>query len=146
MIYLGADHGGYAMKEDIKKWLDRRGVGYVDCGALSFDHGDDYPSIADAVAKKVALQKKNRGIILCRSGNGVAIAANKTRGIRAAVCWNAPSARKSVEDDHANILSLPSDYVTTAEAKKIVRAWLDARPSTADRHVRRVRAINSLLK
>jgi len=129
------------MKELLKTWLDERGVGYVDCGAFERNPKDDYPQFAHAVASKVAQNKKHKGILICRSGNGVAMAANKTRRIRTAVCWSMRSARKSVEDDHANILALPSDYISGADAKKITRAWLEARPSRAERHERRVQNI-----
>ncbi|MBI4122465.1 MAG: RpiB/LacA/LacB family sugar-phosphate isomerase [Parcubacteria group bacterium] len=144
MIYLGADHAGYTLKERIKAYLDVRSISYVDMGAGEMAPADDYPDYAAAVAKKVGASREVRGILLCGAGNGMAIAANKFRGVRAAVAWNAYTAKKSVEDDHANVLVLAARVLAEREALGVVRAWLAAKPSKAQRHVRRVGKIKKL--
>lgn len=146
MIYLGADHAGYKLKERIKAYLDARSISYVDMGAGEMAPDDDYPDYAAAVAKKVGASALARGILLCGAGNGMAIAANKFRGVRAAVAWNAYTAKKSVEDDHANVLVLAARVLTARGALEVVRAWLVAKPSNARRHVRRVGKVKKLEK
>jgi len=144
MIYLGSDHGGYELKEKIKQNFDRRGVSYVDMGPTELDPEDDYPDFAAAVARRVAKSKKDRGILICRSSNGMAMAANKVKGIRAGIAWNTETAEKSVEHNHANVLCLSADGVSKSQNIKIITAWQKARPSKVSRHVRRVKKINKL--
>lgn len=142
MLYIGADHRGFEFKEKIKILLDKRGEKYVDCGSAKLKAGDDYPLVAKEVAKKVAKDDKNHGILLCGSGNGVAIAANKVSGVRAAVAWDAKVAARAVLEDHANIIAIPADFLSWPKAKAIVEAFLRAKPSKAARHVRRVKQIS----
>lgn len=142
MLYLGADHRGYNLKEEIKKYLDELKMKYEDVGALSLDEADDYPDYAKEVAKKVSdAPEEHRGILLCGSGVGVNIVANKFDGIRSALAWNEKIAKTSRIDDNANILSLPADYLTTEEAKKIVRTWLETPFTREERHYRRIQKI-----
>ena len=147
MLYIGADHGGYQLKEQLKKWLVKQKVEYIDVGAPALADGDDYPVYAEKVAQGVSVApEKQLGLLMCRSGQGVAITANKMKGVRAAVVWNEEEAVASKNDDHANILCLPSDYVSFVKAKKIVKAWLDTSFSKEERHVRRVKMITKLEK
>jgi RpiB/LacA/LacB family sugar-phosphate isomerase len=141
MIYLGADHAGYKLKEKIKIYFDKHNVSYADLGAEEYDKDDDYPDYAKLVAKKVSESKDVRGILICGSGNGMAITANKVKKVRAAVAWNINTAKMSVKDDHANILVLGARELNSFKAKKIVKTWLSSEPSKAKRHVRRVRKI-----
>lgn len=143
-MYLGADHAGFNLKEKVKAYLDKQGVSYADLGALAYDKNDDYPEYAAQVARKVAKSAKARGILLCGSGNGMAIAANKVKGARAAVAWDSFSAKKSVQDDHANIMALPAWDITEQLAVVAVKEFLAAKPSTAARHKRRVGKIKKL--
>lgn len=144
MIYLGADHNGFVHKEKIKQYLDGRSIAYIDLGPFELDPGDDYPDYAFLVARKVASDKKARGILLCGTGNGMAIAANKWRGIRAALVWNKKTARLAAEDDHANILVLPAWLVDSKLLLEITASWLKSRTSRAARHLRRVGKVNKL--
>ncbi len=144
MIYLGADHAGFSLKEKIKAHLEKAAARYADLGAFAYDKDDDYPDKASEVAKKVAKDPKARGILVCGTGNGMAIAANKTKGVRAAVAWDSYSAKKAVQDDAANILALPARDITEQLALAAVTAYLSEKPSPAARHKRRVNKIRKL--
>ena len=146
MIYIGADHGGYALKEKIKMWLAEEAIETEDLGAVAFNTDDDYPDFIIPVAQKVVSNPGSLGIILGRSGNGEAIAANKVKGARAAVCLNERMAVKAKDDNNANILSLPGDYIDPEVAKKIVKIFLDTPFSNAERHVRRLKRIEEFEK
>lgn len=144
MIYLGADHGGYSLKEDLKIWLAENNIPVEDLGADSFNPEDDYPDFIIPVAKKVALNEDNLGLVIGRSGNGEAIAANKVRGIRAAVCLNEEMARKAKEHNNANILSLGADYISVNEAKQILKVFIETSFSGDERHKRRIEKIKKI--
>jgi ribose 5-phosphate isomerase B len=144
MIYLGADHAGYKLKEHIKQYLEKRSISYADLGATELNLGDDYTDFAVVVARKIASEPKARGILFCGTGNGMAIAANKIKGVRAAVGWDAYSSEKAVEDDSAHIIALPARDISKRTARKAIKAFLDARVSRATRHVRRVNKIQKL--
>ncbi len=145
MIYIGSDHGGFKLKEDIKKFLHSRNMSLKDLGAKKFVDDDDYPQYAVAVAKQVGKNPdKNRGILICRSGQGVCIAANKLKGVRAALAWNERVAKHSRNDDDTNILCLASDFISPEAAEDIVSAWLDTPFSYEDRHIRRIKEIKKL--
>lgn len=146
MLYLGADHAGYKLKEKIKKYLDKQGTEYVDAGATRQKADDDYPDYAAAAARQAASKKEARAILACGTGIGMAIAANKIKGIRAAVVWSAYAARKAVEDDHANVITLPSRLISDKESLAAVAAFLEAKPSRLARHLRRVNKIKNLEK
>ena len=144
MVYLGADHGGYNLKEDLKIWLTENNIPLEDLGADSFNPEDDYPDFIIPVAKKVALNEDNLGLVIGRSGNGEAIAANKVRGIRAAVCMNEEMARKAKEHNNANVLSLGADYISVDEAKQILKVFIETPFSSDERHKRRIEKIGKI--
>lgn len=123
-IYIGADHGGFKLKEEIKVWLSEWHFEYEDVGAMHYIIDDDYPDYAWEAASKVGTNLGSLGVLACRSGQGGCIVANKVRHVRAALAWNEKSAISAKKDDDANILCLPADYITTEEAKKIVHAFL----------------------
>lgn len=145
-IYLGADHGGWEYKNQIAEHLRHQGHTVVDCGAVTFEDGDDYPRYAYAVATKVLGDDTEdpRGILVCGSGEGMAIAANRVRGIRAMVAWSPAVARESRQDNDCNVLSLPARFIDIDTTLAIVDAWLDEPFSGADRHVRRLGQIEEL--
>ncbi|MBI2010538.1 MAG: RpiB/LacA/LacB family sugar-phosphate isomerase, partial [Candidatus Chisholmbacteria bacterium] len=136
--------GGFELKEKIKQWLGEWGHEVVDHGAFRLDATDDYPDFVVPAAKAVSQDKAALGIVLGRSGNGEAIAANKMKSIRAAVCVNVEMARKAREHNDANVLALGGDYVSEAEAKEIVRTFLETPFSGDERHVRRLEKIMAL--
>lgn len=144
MIYLGADHGGYQLKEELKNWLVENNIPAEDIGAHFLDPEDDYPDFIIPVAKRVTADPNSLGIIIGRSGNGEAIVANKIKGIRAALCLNEEMARKAREHNDANIISLGADYISTDTALIIVKAFINASFSNEERHIRRIEKINKL--
>lgn len=147
MIYLAADHGGYNLKEEIKKGFDEAGISYEDLGAHKLTPDDDYPDFAIPAAKKVSEDpENNKAILICRSGTGEVIVANKFPNVRASLSWNVEHAKKSREHENANVLSLPADYISSDEAKEIVGSWLNTDFSNADRHKRRLQKIAQVEK
>ncbi len=143
MIYIGADHAGFQTKEALKVWLGEREYHYHDCGAHEFIVDDDYPDIAQNVGHEVARNADALGVLICASGAGMAIAANKIKGIRAAQAWNEDSARAARSDDHANILALSGEYTSHEDMSRIVEVFLKTQPSDEDRHLRRIQKIES---
>ena len=123
MIIIGSDHGGYRLKEELKRYLDEKEISYKDLGTNS-ELSVDYPNIAKSVCKEVQKDKQNKGILICRSGYGMAMVANKFRGIRSAPCFNEQSAKFSRLHNNTNVLALGADYITTNEAICILRMWL----------------------
>lgn len=147
MIYLAADHRGFNLKEELKKYLIEAGYQVEDVGAFAYNKDDDYPDFAAAAAAKVAQNPEtNRAILLCGSGHGVDIVANKFRGVRAALCWNTAVAKQSREHDSANVLALAANWPTGEEAKEIVRTWLEAEFTGEGRHKRRLTKIKEVEK
>ncbi|OGE85089.1 MAG: hypothetical protein A3J48_02855 [Candidatus Doudnabacteria bacterium RIFCSPHIGHO2_02_FULL_46_11] len=143
-IYLAADHGGFKLKEHLENILSSENHEIVDLGPATTDPIDDYPDFAFSVAQAVANEKDSLGLLLCRSGQGVCVVANKIAGVRAAVAWNEEVARAGRRDDHINVLCLPSDYVSQKEAEKIVQAWLNAKPGQDERYMRRLEKIKAI--
>lgn len=145
MLYIASDHGGFVLKEHLRSWLLQDKGRVTDLGPERLVPDDDYPDYAKKVAAKVSRNPETDfGILICRSGQGVCIAANKFKHVRAGLVWNVKEARASRNDDHTNILCLPSDYITLKQAQRIVRTWLDTPWSKDKRHIRRVRKIGKL--
>ena len=145
MIYIGSDHGGFELKQEISAYLTETAVQFKDLGPNVFSENDDYPEFAEKVGKFVSKSSgKDLGILICRSGVGVAIVANKFKNVRAALCWNEQVAKASRLDDDANVLCLPADYISPETAKRILQIWLDTSFSTAPRHQRRLAEIKKI--
>jgi len=143
-IGIAADHGGYEMKEKIYILLGAEGHQVVDFGNLEYDRDDDYPDFAIRLARAVAAGAVERGVLLCGSGIGASIAANKIDGVRAAICHDDFSARQGVEDDDMNILCLGGRTTGIAVAWDCVKSFLGAKFSGAQRHRRRLAKVNEL--
>lgn len=143
-IYLGADHRGFALKEKLREWLKSQNIEIVDCGALALVSDDDFVDVARVVAEKVATDTSSRGIVLCGSGTGVCITANKKFGIRAAVGWSTEQVAASRSDDDINILALGADYISEKEAQDLVQAFLHTEFIPEERFVRRIAKIKDL--
>jgi ribose 5-phosphate isomerase B len=141
-IALAADHAGFEEKEQIKKTLDELGVEYDDMGTVSTE-SVDYPDYARKVGEAVAKGEAQQGLLICGSGTGMAIAANKVPGVRAAVAWNEEIARLAREHNDANVLSLAARFTPPEEMDKIVRAWFGAHFDRG-RHQRRVEKITEI--
>ena len=142
-IVIGADHAGFSLKGPMIELLEQEGYSVLDVGTHSPDPAD-YPDYAQAVGEAVLSGEAELGILLCGSGVGASIAANKMRGIRAALCHDVFSARQSREDDDANVLCLGPRVIGPKLAEELVRAFLAARFSQAERHRRRLEKVARL--
>jgi len=143
-VAFGCDHAGWPLRERILAELSARGVGLVDTGPGAPVPGDDYPDVAAAVGRAVRSGAAERGILVCGSGVGASIAASKLTGVRCALCHDPFSARQGVEDDDMNVLALGARVIGPELAAELVRDFLDARFSGAERHRRRLGKIAAL--
>ena len=143
-VTIGADHGGYPLKAELAAHIEGLGHELIDVGAHSLDPLDDYPDFAEAVAQSVAAGRAERGVMICGSGVGASITANKLRGIRASVCHDTYSAHQGVEHDEMNVLCLGARIVGSEIAREIVAAFLAARFIPEERYVRRLNKIKAL--
>lgn len=145
MIYIGADHRGYKLKELLKSYLQELNFEFEDLGASELIPDDDYPDFALAVAKKVAENtEENRGVLICGAGVGVDVVANKIKGVRSALCFDSGQAKASRNDDNTNVLSLASDFTTEEKAKEIIKAWLQTPYAKLERYERRLIKIKNI--
>ncbi|MFH1575635.1 MAG: ribose 5-phosphate isomerase B [Candidatus Nealsonbacteria bacterium] len=142
-IYIGSDHAGFLMKEKLKKYFDEKLIPYEDLGTYS-QEPVDYPDYALQVAKKVAKEKDAKGILICGTGTGMVIAANKVKGIRAATAYDEYSARMSREDNNANVLGLRARFCPFKKIKKIVDIWIATPFSGEAKHQRRINKIKEM--
>ncbi len=138
MLVLGADHGGFALKEYLKHALVKRGVHIEDLGPTRRTPGDDYPLIASAISRHVRRTTGSRGVLLCGSGIGMSVVANKHAGIRAALVWSEKVAVRSRQEEDANILVLPAHFLSRAAALRIVEVWLKTPFKRIPRYRRRL--------
>lgn len=141
-IAIGSDHGGYELKGRLIKYLKDKGHCVKDLGTHSKE-SCDYPLIGFEVAKAVGQAKVSRGVLICKTGVGMAIIANKVQGIRAAACYDAAMAKSSREHNNCNVLVLAADYTDYKKAKNMLDIWLRSEPQT-DRHARRVKQIKEI--
>lgn len=140
-IIVGSDHAGYQLKEEVKKFLDKKKIKYKDVGTFS-EESVDYPDIVKLAIKEMKRSKYRRGILICGTGIGMCIAANRNKKIRAAVGYDAYSAKMSREDDDANVLCLRARNFSHLRTMKIIEIWLRSRFSGKERHIRRVMKID----
>jgi len=139
MIYLGADHLGYELKEKIKKWLTIWGFEYLDLGNDKIEKEDDYPDFAKNVARRVSGGKKGEvGILVCGSGVGMDIVANKQKGIRCGLGISPQQIRIAKRDDNLNCLALSADFVSEEDNKTIVQMFLETQFSGGEKYQRRI--------
>ena len=143
MIAIACDHGGYHYKQMLMQHLDDRGIAYKDFGTFTPD-SCDYPDYAKPVANAVAAGEYEKGILICGTGIGMSIAANKVKGIRAAVCADAFSAKATREHNDANILCMGERVISEAKALEITDIFLDTPFSQDERHIRRISKIEQL--
>src|SRR5450756_642625 len=148
VYYLGADHGGYELKEQIKGWLREAGIPFQDEGNDRLEPEDDYPFYALAVAKALAIARKRGetafGILVCRSAAGMVIVANKIAGIRAVATVDVETAHLARAKNEANLMVLASDFVSDESNRRILDAWLHTEFCGEERHQRRVEEIERL--
>lgn len=145
LIYIGADHRGFKLKEALKSFLKDHGYEVVDVGNKIYDENDDYPDFAKPLAKAVSQDfLTRRGVLVCGSGVGMDIVANKFFGVRSALVCNADQAFMSRAHNDANVLSLASDFISEEDAKKILTVWLKTKFSGEEKHRRRLQKIADL--
>ena len=144
MIAIGSDHGGFKLKEEIKKYLEEKGIEYKDFGCES-EERTDYPVYAKEVAKAIQNGECDKGILVCGTGLGMTIVANKFKGIRCASCWNEEVAKLLKEHNDANIIALPGRFINISEAVAMIRAWLGAEFKEG-RHKERLQMIEEIEK
>lgn len=142
MIAIGSDHGGYALKEEIKKYLNEKEIEYKDFGTFS-DERTDYPIYAQKVVKSIQNKECNKGILICRSGYGMAMVANKFRGIRCAACYDEEATKQAKEHSNINVLALPADFLNISKAVILVRVWL-ASEFLSGRYLERLQMIEEI--
>ncbi|MEJ7645489.1 MAG: RpiB/LacA/LacB family sugar-phosphate isomerase [Chryseolinea sp.] len=145
-IGIAADHGGFQLKEITKSWLQSLGYDVEDFGALTLDNADDYPDYIVPLAMALAAGELERGIAICGSGVGASIAANKVRGVRAALIVDSFSAHQGVEDDDMNLLCLGGRVVGNKLAEELIASFLKAKFIGGERHRRRLDKVNALEK
>ncbi len=147
MLYLGADHRGYYLKETIKEFLNSKKIEFKDLGHFIYDKNDDYPDFAQLVAKKVSQRPKdNFGILICGSGQGVCIVANKYSQVRAALCLSSWMAQKARQDNAINILCLAADLTDPQTSFRIIKAFLKTDVSRDEHYQRRLKKIIQIEK
>lgn len=139
-IAIGCDHGGFEAKEKVVEELRKKGHEVVDVGTMSLD-SVDYPIYAFKCAKLVQEKKVDKGVLICSSGEGVMICANKVKGIRCGMGYNDDVARLMVEHNHANMIAFGAKFMTASDILKRILIFLETQPSSEDRHVRRVKQI-----
>ncbi len=143
-IYLAADHAGFKLKEEIKKYLSEQNYEVEDSGAFSFEKDDDYPEFISKAAEKVSENPDSKGIIFGKSGAGEEIVANKFKNIRAVLGFSEENVRLSREHNDANILSLGSEFESLEKAKVLVKIFLETPFSEEERHRRRIEEIEDI--
>jgi ribose 5-phosphate isomerase B len=147
-IYIGTDHAGFELKEELKIFLESLGCEVEDKGAYEFNEADDYPDfifpVVKAVAEDIGSDLDSRGIVIGGSGQGEAIVANKVKGIRAAVVYDEYSAKMSRKHNDANIISLGTRTLAISKANELVKLWLETPFSNEERHKRRIEKIKAI--
>lgn len=143
-IFLASDHGGFELKNSLRRHLLASGFDVVDKGPYQFVEDDDYPDYVIPTMKEMENTPYSRAILICKNGVGVCIAANKFKHIRAGLSWDPEHAKTAKIDDHINVLTLPAIFITDAQAKEVVDAWLKAEYSNEDRHLRRLKKVEEL--
>lgn len=146
-IYIGADHNGYEVKQRLIDYLISLNHEVIDDGDLKLIAEDDFPLFASKVVEQLLSDKNDpaaRGILICGSGQGMCMAANRYKGIRASLCWNVNEAYSARNDDDSNILCLSSRQLKPAEMQRIVNVWLTTPFANAPRFIRRIKQLDSL--
>ena len=144
MLFIGADHAGFKLKEFIKKYLIKEGISFADVGALKEVPDDDYPDFALKLSKAVAKNKGSKGILICGTGVGMCIAANKVKGIRAANVYDEYTAKFSRAHNDVNVVCLRGREVDFKKSLELLKIWLNAKFSGEKRHLKRINKIKKI--
>lgn len=145
-IYIGADHNGFDLKEKLESFLKRSGHEVVDAGDVKRDPDDDFPQFAGRAVSHLLgdRDREAKAILICGSGQGMCMAANRFKGVRASLCWNLTEARSARNDDDANVLCLPARSIDYEKAQAIVTTWLSTPFAGAPRYKRRLQQLDNL--
>ena len=145
-IFLGADHNGFGMKSELGLILGKAGHEVIDIGDKQLQPDDDFPQFAEAAVRALLTSGEDnaKAILICGSGQGMCMAANRFKGIRASLCWDVDEARAARNDDDSNVLCLPSRFIDTLEAVQITEVWLATSFAGAPRFKRRIRQLDQL--
>jgi ribose 5-phosphate isomerase B len=143
-IAIASDHGGFELKKFLVNWLNEKNYDVLDLGNHVYDKEDDYPDFADKLAKAVSKGDAERGIVICGSGVGACVTANKTKGIRASICHDTYSAHQGVEHDNMNVLCLGARIIGDEVAKELATAFLSAKYINEGRFKRRLEKVENL--
>ena len=144
IVAIGADHAGYPLKEDLQEWLGEQDVDIIDVGAHSMDPLDDYPDFARYVGQAIQHGHAERGVVICGSGVGACVAANKLDGVRASICNDTYSAAQGVEHDNINVLCLGARIVGVSLANELVIAFVNAKFNPEERYARRLDKVKAI--
>ena len=142
-VIIGADHGGFRFKDEIKTWLIEKGFQTTDVGANSLDENDDFVDYAKAAVKE-AVNNEDRVILFCRNGFGMSIVANRFSGVRCGLAFDVEAVRKGRIDDDINCLSVPADYLEVESVKKMVEVFLNTQFSKEEKYTRRIMKLENL--
>ncbi len=145
-IYIGADHNGFNFKQQLTQVLVKAGYQVVDEGDAKLNPDDDFPQFAGKVVTAILSDsdESSRGILICGSGQGMCMAANRYKGIRASLCWNVDEAKSARNDDDSNVLCISSRYTSLTDAEEIVNVWLNTSFAGAPRFIRRLQELDKL--
>jgi len=146
MLYIATDHRGLKLKNQLKDWLVSKNIPFKDLGAYEFNPEDDYPDYVLLVSQKVLEDSTNKGVILCGSGAGVCIAANRIAGIRCGLGFTHKQVQSFVEDDNVNVLAIAADYTNKFKLFQLVKTFLKVEFKGEERHIRRLARIEELAK
>lgn len=140
-IFIGSDHRGFKLKNKLITWLKSKNYQVIDCGNKVYDPKDDYPDFAFLVAKKVK-KEKGLGIVICGSGIGVSIAANRIKAVRCGLGFEPSQIKSACQHDHLNVLALASDYLNFEKAKDLVEIFLKTKPKNQEKYLRRIKKLD----
>lgn len=143
MIYLGADHQGFQLKETIKNWLKENNYQFEDLGNFRLDPDDDYPDFAFKVAERVSVNKQAKGILFCGNGVGVSIAANKVAGIRCGLGFDIEQIKRARQEDNINCLAIPADFLEEEKVYNLIEMFINTLFDDGENHTRRIEKISS---
>lgn len=143
-IFISADHGGFELKNALRRYLLAAGLDVVDMGPDTYNENDDYPDFAVPLVNEMEKIPYSRGVLICKNGVGVSVAANRFSHIRAALTWSPEHVKTAKEDDHANVIALPAKFISEDEAKEIIDAWLKTDYSNEKRHLRRLKKLENI--
>jgi len=141
IIFIGSDHAGYLLKESMKEFLSRENHEIKDIGPFNLEPGDDFPDYSKKLCHEILTTLDSKGILICGSGQGMAISANRFKGIRAALCWSQESAKQAGKHLDSNVLCLGADFISEKKAFKIIDTWLKTPFLNKEKYIRRIEKI-----